>query len=167
MVLLAPVDVVQLVVQQLGRRVVASTPVATLYHTGSPSPLSASSVTSSVGQIVVDEGSVLPVECLSFGGCPTPLLSLRLGRRDVTHMFLTSSNATLTGSQRAMRTIRRTVHATYALREQQHPSGGGLVVNANDDGLTVYCEAAVSGVGPVTVSARLSVLCKSACMLFI
>lgn len=160
-----PVDVVQLVVNQFDRRLAAATPVIALpggeVAASNASPASSSSrqsTSSSLGQIVIDEGQTLPIECIAVGGNPPPSITVRLGRRDITDLFVTSRNATLLGNQRAMRTVRHYVRSS-ARGDSQPSSGSQLVVRATDDGLIVRCDATISGLEPVSAGARLAVHC--------
>ena len=166
MVFPVPVDIVQLVVNQFDRRLAAATPVIALPGDDGDDDTAFSTLSMpspSLGQIVIEEGQPLLVECLAFGGSPQPMIDVKIGRRDVTDLFVMSNNVTLTGTQRAMRPVRHCVSAVPRdARHDQHQrlSGSQLIIRAADDGLIVRCDATVSGLESVSAAARLVVHCR-------
>ena len=105
---------------------------------------------SSLGQLVVRDGDAVAVDCVAVGGCPPPSAILRLGLRDVTDLFSTSVNRSLSGKRRSM----RQVHYVVVKRHR------ALTATTAYDGLTLRCLATVPGFGPLSVGLRLTVLCN-------
>jgi len=108
---------------------------------------------SSLGQLVVREGDIVAVDCVAVGGCPPASVILRLGDRDVTHLFTTSVDRSLAGKHRSTRRVLYVV-------VKRHRTVTGLTATTAVDGLTLRCLATVPGYGPLSVGLRLTVLCN-------
>ena len=114
---------------------------------------------SSLGQLVVRDGHVVAVDCVADGGCPPPSVVLQLGGRDITDLFTTSVDRSLSGERRSM----RRVHSSVVKR---HRPVAGLRATTAYDGLTLRCLATVPRLGmsnpgeTLSVGLRLTVLCK-------
>jgi len=114
---------------------------------------SADSRSSSLGQMVVRDGDAVVVDCIAVGGCPPPLVVLRLGRRDITDLFTTHVDRSLSGKRRGSRRVQ---YRVVKRRRQVH----GLTATKAYDGLMLRCLATVPGFAPLSVALRLTVLCK-------
>jgi len=102
---------------------------------------------------VVRDGDVVAVDCVAVGGCPPASVVLRLGRRDVSDLFATSVDLTLSGQRRSMRRVQFSV-------VKRHRPVAGLTATTAYDGLTLRCLATLPGFGALSVGLRLTVLCK-------
>jgi len=114
---------------------------------------------SSLGQLVVRAGETVAVDCIAVGGCPPPSVVLRLGRRDVTDLFTTSVDQSLSGKRRSMRRVDYSVVRRHQAVAGLTATVAGLTATIDYDGLTLRCLAAVPGFGPLSVGLRLTVLC--------
>jgi len=113
---------------------------------------------SPLGQLVVRDGDTIAVDCIAVGGCPPASVVLRLGRRDITDLFTTSVDLSLSGQRRSM----RRVHFNVVKR---HRPVARLTARTTYDGLTLRCLATVPGFGPLSVGMQLTVLCKRSTIL--
>lgn len=107
----------------------------------------------SLGQLVVRDGDVVAVDCVAVGGCPPASVVMRLGRREVSDLFTTVVDRSLSGKRRSMRRVEFSV-------VRRHREVAGLTATTAHDGLTLRCLATVSGSAPLSVGLRLTVLCK-------
>jgi len=108
---------------------------------------------SALGQLVVRDGDPVAVDCVAVGGCPPPSVVLRLGRRDVSDLFITGVDRSLSGKRRSMRRVHYSV-------VKRHRTVDGLAAKTAYDGLTLRCLATVPGFGQLSVGLRLTVLCN-------
>ena len=99
--------------------------------------------------LTFQEGHPTPLKCISVGGYPPPVMSIFVGRRNITHRF-----------QDANRTVLRGEPGLRLIELASEKWTNTFIANPGDDGRRLRCSVSVFGYLPQTTVARINVNCK-------
>jgi len=109
---------------------------------GDESMMTSSLLLPPVTSLTVHDGDAVSLRCVSRGGCPAPLLRVRVGQTEVTSSFRRTNHDVEVAGRRGLR--RMTCGATLRT--------SSLVARRQYDQLPVRCEAASSIEGAVAAN---------------